>query len=64
MIKNNVEEDDGIDVIHFREVVIRGMNESIMLVSNFECESMKYLTARALRMYAKIKTPKENNYEI
>jgi len=50
-------EGDGIP--RFRQVQVQGLNESVHLISNYECEDMAYLTKRAMRMYTKLKTPKE-----
>ena len=51
--------DDGTNVAGFRQVMIGGLNESITLISNFEGEDMRYLSDRALKMYNKVKSPKE-----
>jgi hypothetical protein len=43
----------------FRQVQIQGLNESVMMISNYERETMNYLSGKALKMYRELKTPKE-----
>ena len=56
-IKKETFEADGIP--RFRQVQVQGLNESVHLISNYENEDMDYLSSRAMRMYRKLRTPKE-----
>ena len=59
MSKRNNEDNEADDLPKFRQIQLVGMNESIMLISNYPGEDMNFLSGKALRMYKKIRTPKE-----
>lgn len=56
MVKRKTEEKEELHPPFFRQCVVTGMDEAITLSSSFPGESMEYLTARAMKMYQKIKT--------